>query len=49
VLPVKYELNLYIFKVEVDRLWSRGQSSWLQNLDVLFLVSYKLNLYYVNE
>jgi hypothetical protein len=26
-------------------LWSSGQSSWLQNGDVLFPVRYKLNLY----
>jgi hypothetical protein len=27
------------------RLWSSGQSSWLQNGDVLFPVTYELNFY----
>jgi hypothetical protein len=32
VIPVRYELNLYICYVEESRppLWSRGQSSWLR-------------------
>jgi hypothetical protein len=31
-------------------LWSSGQSSWLQNGDVLFLVKYELNfICYVEE
>jgi hypothetical protein len=32
VLPVRYELNLYICYVEESRppLWSTSQSSWLQ-------------------
>jgi hypothetical protein len=44
VLPVRYELNIYIYiyicHVEESRppLWSSGQSSWLQNGDVLCLM-----------
>jgi hypothetical protein len=36
VFPVRYKLNLYMY-VEESRppLWSSGQSSWLQNGDVL--------------
>jgi hypothetical protein len=32
VIPVRYELDLYICYVEESRppLWSSGQSSWLQ-------------------
>jgi hypothetical protein len=39
VLPVRYKLNLYIYIYYVEKsrpsLWSSGQSSWLQNRDVL--------------
>jgi hypothetical protein len=37
VFSVRYELNLYICYLEESRppLWSSGQSSWLQNGDVL--------------
>jgi hypothetical protein len=37
VIPVRYELNLYIYYVEESRppLWTSGQSSWLHNGDVL--------------
>jgi hypothetical protein len=37
VLPVRYELNIYICYVEESRpsLWSSGESSWLHNGDVL--------------
>jgi hypothetical protein len=40
------EVRIYICYVEESRppLWSSGQSSWLQNRDVL-PVRYKLNLY----
>jgi hypothetical protein len=39
VFPVRYELNLFISYEYVEEsrppLWSSGQSSWLQNGDVL--------------
>jgi hypothetical protein len=37
VFPVRYGLNLYVCYVEESEppLWSSGQSSWLQNGDVL--------------
>jgi hypothetical protein len=36
-VSVRYELNLYICYVEESRpsLWSSGESSWLQNGEVL--------------
>jgi hypothetical protein len=40
------EFVLFVY-VEESRppLWSSGQSSWLQNGDVLFPVRYELNLF----
>jgi hypothetical protein len=55
VLPVRYELNvyiyiyiyIYIYYVEESRppLYSSGQSFWLQNTFIVFSVRYELNLY----
>jgi hypothetical protein len=45
VFPVRYELNLCYVEESRPPLWSSGQSSWLQNGDVLFPVRYELNLY----
>jgi hypothetical protein len=46
VFPVRYKLNFYMLGRESrSPLWSSGQSSWLQNGDVLFPVRYELNLY----
>jgi hypothetical protein len=38
VFPVKYELNLCYVQESSPPLWSSGQSSWLQNGDVLFFL-----------
>jgi hypothetical protein len=46
VFPVRYELNLCYVEESRPTLWSSGQSSWLQDVDILCFLS-GTNCFYI--
>jgi hypothetical protein len=44
-LSSRIKIRRCIKESDKSSLWSSGQGSWLQNVDVLFPVRYELNVY----